>query len=144
MTAPAIFTMRLPVEEGKVAEFCRAVGLTEDEGAEYAPPTFTAVMDHFGATIAEMMASLGYPAGRVLHGEESIEYPHGPLAVGQSLTGEARHLGTNQVEARSGPLELVRFAVELVDQHGETVVRIARTLVVLPETSKSIGEAGAA
>lgn len=142
MTNPAIFPMQLPVEEGKVAEFCRAIGLTEADGAEYAPPTFTAVLDHFGATIAEMMAALGYPSSRVLHGEESIEYPRGPLAVGQSLTGEARHLGTDHVEARSGPLELVRFGLELVDQHGETVVRIARTLVVLPEASMSMAESG--
>lgn len=130
--------MRLPVEAGKVAEFCRAVGLGADEGVTHAPPTFTAVMDHFGATIAKMMATLGYPASRVLHGEESIDYPSGALVVGQVLTGEARHLGTDHVEARSGPLELVRFGIELLDEHGETAVSLTRTLVVLPEPSTLI------
>lgn len=139
MSAPVTFRMRLPVERGKASEFCRAVGLVAEDGADHAPPTFTAVMDHHGPTIAAMMAALGYPAHRVLHGEESIDLRPGALRLGQSLSGEARHVGTDRVDGRSGPLELVRFAVELRDGDGEVVVQIERTLVVLAERSGASG-----
>lgn len=130
-TDRAVFPMRLLVEAGKVEEFARAVGCAETGSPSFAPPTFTAVMDHFGPTIVDMMQALGYPPSRVLHGEESIDYPGGPLALGTELHGEARHVGTERVAARSGPIELVRFEVELRDDSGSVAARIHRTLVVI-------------
>lgn len=127
----ARFPVRLIVEPGKATEFSRAVGLDLGEGAEHAPPTFTAVMDHFSPTIAEMMAEMGHDPRQVLHGEEAISVEPGGLRVGQQLRGVAQHVGTERKDGASGPLDLVKFEVELRTLTGELAIRIERTLVVL-------------
>lgn len=123
---------RLPVEAGKVAEFRRATGLPADPAARHAPPTFYAALEHHGPTIAGIMADLGFALDRVLHGEERISFPAGPLRVGDELTGEVRMVGRDRRAGRSGPLERVHFAIELRRPDGEPAVRVRRTLVVLP------------
>lgn len=127
---------RLPVEAGKVAELCRAIGLDPSEVGDLAPPTFPVVVDHHGPSIASLMEAMGYDLGRVLHGEEDIRFPNGPLRVGDRLEGTISLVGRERRDGRSGPLELVRFAVRLHRPDGTLAVEVVRTLVVLLDAQR--------
>lgn len=124
---------RLRVEPGKVAEFRAAVGLSADADAAVAPPTFTAVMEHFGPTVISLLTDRGIDIDTVLHGEEDISYPHGPLRVGDDLTGEIEITDVRETSGASGPLRIVTVRTELANAAGETVVSIARKLVILDQ-----------
>lgn len=123
---------RLPVEAGKVAEFRRATGLPPLPGAPFAPPTFYAALEHHGPTVAGIMVDLGFPLDRVLHGEERVSFPAGPLRVGDDLTGTVRLLGRDTKQASVGTLTRVHFLIELRRPDGSTAVEVHRTLVVTP------------
>jgi len=121
----------LTVEAGKVAEFVRATGGTEwDDSA--VPPTFPAVLEHHSPPIVDLVLSLGYPAERLLHGEEVIDYPNGPLRVGDVLTGETRFVGSETKHGRAGTLEFLTTTTDLHRPDGELAVRITRTLILVP------------
>jgi N-terminal half of MaoC dehydratase len=123
---------RLPVEAGKVAEFRRATGLPPLPGAPFAPPTFYAALEHHGPTVASIMVDLGFPLDRVLHGEERVSFPAGPLRVGDELTGTVRLVGRDTREASVGTLTRVHFAIDLHRPDGTLAAQVERTLVVIP------------
>jgi hypothetical protein len=134
VTGPTV-SARLPVEAGKVAEFARAIGLDQALVREFAPPTFPVVIEHHGASFTAVMAGLGYALGGVLHGEEDVHFPNGAVAVGETLEGEITLLDRTRKRGRSGPLELVRFRLELRRPGGELAVVVLRTLVVQVDRS---------
>jgi hypothetical protein len=121
----------LTVEAGKVAEFLRATGGTVEDGSAV-PPTFPVVLEHYGPPIVDLVIGMGYPSERLLHGEEVIDYPDGPLRVGDVLTGETRFVGSQTKHGRAGTLELLTTCTELHRPGGELAVRITRTFVFLP------------
>lgn len=121
----------LAVEAGKVAEFRSATGLPPDDRARFAPPTFPTVLEHSGTTYADLLAQRGVDLHRVLHGEERVDYPDGPLRIGEQLSGELRIVGEELRQGRSGPLRLVTVRAELRRADGTLAVTVDRVLVVM-------------
>ena len=93
--------------------------------------TFPVVIEHFGPTIVTRLSDLGTDTGRILHGEERIFYPEGPLGVGDVLNGEIRFVHVEEKSGSSGQLQLVTFLIELRHAHGRLATRVERVLVVL-------------
>jgi len=62
----------------------------------------------------------------------TIDYPNGPLRLGDDLTGETRFVGSQAKRGNSGNLELLTTCTELYRPDGELAVRITRTFVFLP------------
>ena len=125
----------LAVEAGKVAEFRAATGLPRDDAARFAPPTFPVVAEHAGAVFADLLAERGVDLRRVLHGEERIDYPDGPLRVGEELHGQMWTAGEESRQGNEGSLRLVSVRMELRRADGSTAVTVDRTLVVLENQS---------
>lgn len=120
----------LAVERHKVAEFHRATGGHGE--ASVVPPTFPVTLEHQSSPIVDLVIGMGYQAERLLHGEEVIDYPNGPLHIGDDLTGETRFVGSETKRGRTGDLELVTTCTELYRADGALAVRITRTFVCLP------------
>ncbi len=127
------YTVRLTVEAGKIAEFRDATGLPPAPDVTVAPPTFPVVLEHFSRPYAAVLSDPGIDLARVLHGQERITYPTGPLRVGDHLTGEIRVVGDERRTGGSGPLRLVTLRVDLQRPNGEIAVAVERVLVVLGE-----------
>jgi hypothetical protein len=127
----------LVVEAQKVAEFRRATG--GRGSAEVVPPTFPVALEHQSSPIVDLVIGMGYPAEQLLHGEEEIDYPNGPLRIGDELTGETRFVGSQPKRGRSGDLELLTTCTELHRPDGELAVRIIRTFVLVPAGSPAPG-----
>ena len=121
----------LVVEAGKVAEFRAAIGLPRDDAVTYAPPTFPVVLEHSGTTFAGLLADQGVDLRRVLHGEERLSYPDGPLRIGDRLRGELRIVEVEHRSGRSGPLCTVAVRVDLRRPDGSVAVVVERVMVVL-------------
>ena len=121
----------LEVEAQKVAEFRRATG--GGRSGEVIPPTFPVSLEHQSPPIVELVISMGYPAEQLLHGEEVIDYPNGPLHIGDHLSGETCFVGSQRKRGRTGDLELLTTCTELRHPDGELAVRITRTFVFVPE-----------
>jgi hypothetical protein len=123
----------LVVEAGKVAEFRAATGLPPDDAARFAPPTFPVVVEHAGAVFVDLLVERGVDQRRVLHGEERIDYPGGPLRVGEELRGEMWIAGEESRQGSAGSLTLVTVCLVLRRADGSTAVTVERVLVVLED-----------
>jgi hypothetical protein len=122
--------VRLSVERGRVREF-RLATASAHADASSAPPTFPSMLDLDGPTSSDLMEEMGYDLLHVLHGEEALEFHGKPLQPGDELKGMIRVDGIEHKTGRSGPLELVRFRIELARPDGTPAVVICRTLVSL-------------
>jgi len=122
----------LVVEAQKVAEFVRATGGTPSPGL--VPPTFPVVLEHQSPAVVDLVVGMGNPAERLMHGEETIDYPNGPLRVGDELQGETTLVDSRKKQGRSGELRLLTTRTDLRRPDGELAVRITRTFVLLPES----------
>lgn len=122
----------LTVEAGKVNEFRLATGLSTEATPEIAPATFPVVIEHFGPTIISLLVDLGYDTRRILHGEESITYPDGPLRVGDELSGTIEITNVTEKNGSSGLLRLVTVLIDLRHRDGRPAVLIERVLALLP------------
>lgn len=120
----------LEVDRGKIREFAAATGLRAYD-PDLAPPTFTAVLNHWGLSVRDVMEDLGYDIVRVVHGEETIRYPSGPLQAGEVLDGVIRVLSIERKDGRSGPMDLVRLCLEFTRPDGSVAVVVDRDLLVL-------------
>ena len=123
----------LVVEAGKVAEFRAATGLPRDDAAVFAPPTFPVVVEHTGVAFASLLVEQGVDLRRVLHGEERIDYPDGPLRIGERLRGQMWIAGEESRQGSEGSLTLVSVRLELRRADGSTAVTVERVLVVLED-----------
>jgi hypothetical protein len=131
MTSADPREVRLVVEAGKVAEFRAATGLPPAAHVTVAPPTFPVVLEHFSRPYAAILADEGVDLGRVLHGEERITYPDGPLRVGDNLSGRIEVIDDVTRQGSSGPLRLVTMRVDLARGDGSVAATVERVLVVL-------------
>ena len=123
----------LVVEAGKVAEFRAATGLPRDDAAQFAPPTFPVVVEHAGVAFADLLVERGVDQRRMLHGEERIDYPGGPLRVGEELRGQMWIADEESRQGSEGSLRLVSVRMELRRPDGSTAVTVDRVLVVLED-----------
>ncbi len=132
MSAPSEVPIRLTIEAGKAGELARALGLDPALLGGVALPTHYVVINHQGTGFMNLMSDVLEAGGHVLHGEEEVEFPNGPVGIGEELEGEIRVLDRTQTEGRSGPFELVRLLLELRRADGEVAVAVKRTLIARP------------
>ncbi len=112
------------VEEGKLHEFARAVGDSNDGGV---PLTFTAVAGHWRDQAA-MVEKLGLDIRRVVVGGSEWEY-HRPLRVGDRLSGARTLIATEEKRGMKLFTLESRF-VRVAD--GEVAVIQRDTVIELP------------
>ena len=123
------------VERGKITEFVDALtGRTSPslrerspEGPEechdaVAPPTFTTVPIIWSGVLFKAFEDLAIPLSRIMHAEQSYEYP-GEIHAGDLLHGTMEIKSITEREGRAGPMEFVLFETVFTNQHGRTVVR---------------------
>jgi hypothetical protein len=129
------WSLRLTVEHGKCLEMARAVRATSAEYTDSprltAVPTFTAALNHWGFSGADLVQALGLDLHRVLHGSEEFEFPDGPLLEGQELHGEIRVVSRDEKTSSSGrQMTVVAVETEFRDAATDRVaVRIRRNLI---------------
>lgn len=132
--------LAMRVERGKIRELARALHAASDDNLDvagddrvglFASPTFpSAVLNHWGRPVADILIELGCDLNRVLHGSEEYEYPSGPLREGQELRGEIRLVGEEQKTGSDGtPMRLLHLEGALEDQRGGPCVRFRRTII---------------
>jgi hypothetical protein len=125
-------SVSLVVEQGKVTEFWRAIGVrgaTDDRTT--APVTFPAVIEHYGPTVVSLLTDAGVDIRRILHGSERITYPNGPLHVGDRVAGTMTVTDVADKRGSSGPMRIVTVLIDLHHQDGRPAASITRTFVVL-------------
>lgn len=127
------YSVSLVVEAGAVSAFRVATGLPRDEHATYAPPTFPVVVEHAGRSFASLLSGEGIDLRRVLHGEERLEYPSGPLRVGEHLEGEMWLSGDETRQGGEGSLRLMTVHMDLRRSNGQLAVSVDRVMVVLED-----------
>ena len=76
----------------------------------------------------------------MLHGEERITYPAGPLRVGDELAGSIEIVGDERREGSSRPLRLISLHVDLRRPDGEVAATVDRLLVVPGENSPATSD----
>jgi acyl dehydratase len=131
----------VPVEWGKALEIARA---TLDPDAERfrpsrstapglaAPPTYTMVLSHWGASIYDFPA-VPLDPDRTLDGEHAFTYHRAPR-IGDWLTATVRFGGRREHAGRStGAFGTVAFDTTFHDHHGKLVLTHRRTVVVLDQ-----------
>jgi N-terminal half of MaoC dehydratase len=127
--------LRLTVEHGKCLEMARAVRATAGEYTDSprltAVPTYTAALNHWGFSGADLIDALGLDLRRVLHGSEEFEFPDGPLHEGQDLLGEIRVVSREEKTSSTGRRMTV-VSLETEFRHaatGRVAVRVRRNLL---------------
>ena len=132
--------LSMRVERGKIRELGRALRATDERylgprGVDgpglLAPPTFpSAVMNHWGRPVADILLELGCDLHRVLHGSEEYEYPSGPLREGQVLRGQIKLVGEEDKTGRGGAaMRFLHLEMLLDDEFGGPGVRVRRTII---------------
>lgn len=133
-------TFRFVVEEGKIAEFARAVGddnpahrdpeaaAAQGFAAIPAPLTFSA-SSALWAQGPHPLAGLQLDLTRVLHGETELDIRR-PLLAGDELTVEAAFVGTEEKQGRrGGQMRIHTIENTYRDANGEIVQVERRRLV---------------
>lgn len=136
---------RIVIEEGKVAEFARAVRAEAPEhrgDAGCITPTFLTVGGNVWEDEESKSAvSHGLDRTRTLHAEEEYVF-HGPLPrVGDVLWATPRIVDRHQKQGRrGGSLDFVTRAVEFRDEAGRLVAE-QRSVAVQTSTTPAAGTA---
>lgn len=129
----------LPIEAGRLRFFAKAIGETDpvysDEAAARAagyaalpaPPTFlfAAGLDS-GATF-RMLAEMGVPLGRILHGEQGFDYVL-PVVAGDVVT--VTSAVKDIYDKKGGALEFIEMQSEARNAAGDLVARMRSVTVV--------------
>lgn len=129
----------LPIEQGRLRFFAKAVGETQPiytdvaaaRDAGYAdlpaPPTFLFAAELDSGAMFSLLDLLGVPVQKLLHGEQSFEYL-GPVVAGDTVTVSSRI--KNIYDKKNGALEFLEIESEAVNQHGMLVARLRSLTVV--------------
>lgn len=128
---------RFVVEEGKIAEFVRAVGATHplfrDREAAVAaglrgilaPPTFVAASAHWAPRDGGL--SLGLDVKRVLAGGGEWQYFQ-PVCAGDELTVTMHVESVKEKQGSRGPMEIMRVRTDF-ERDGELVQVYANDII---------------
>jgi acyl dehydratase len=137
-------SFRFVVEEGKVAEFAKAVrddNPAHRDRAAAAEQGFAAIPAHLRRRSAHWrsgpnpLAEHDLDLTRTLHGESEWEYAR-PLLAGEELTVHQRLAGIEEKQGRrGGTLRIYTLENTYVDPQGETVVTERWRLI---ETAKTV------
>lgn len=129
----------LTIERGRLRLFAKAIGETDpvylEESAARdagyadlpAPPTFLFAAELDSGAVDRLLADLGIPVARILHGEQGFAY-HRPACAGDTVTVESRI--ENIHEKKNGALEFVTKTSRVTNQRGELVAELRCVIVV--------------
>ncbi|BEG74740.1 MaoC family dehydratase N-terminal domain-containing protein [Achromobacter xylosoxidans] len=128
----------LPIERGRLRFFAKAIGQTDpiyiDETAARnagypdlpAPPTFLFAAELDSGATDRLLADLGIPLPKLLHGEQGFSY-HRPACVGDVITVRSRI--EDIYDKKNGALEFVVKGSRATNQRGELVAEMRTVLV---------------
>lgn len=129
----------MDIEKGRLVFFARATGQKDpiylDEAAAKAagypslpaPPTFLFSVDLERENPIEFLDILGVDVARILHGEQEFTY-HAPICAGDTITLSSRI--EDIYDKKGGAMEFVVQKFTAINQHGEKVGEMTRTIVV--------------
>ena len=128
----------LPIERTRLQFFAKAIGETDPvytdaaaaRDAGYpdlpAPPTFLFAAELDSGASDRLLADLGIPLSKLLHGEQGLSY-HRPACVGDTVT--VRSTITDIYDKKNGALEFVIKTSRATNQRDELVAEL-RTVIV--------------
>lgn len=128
----------LPIERSRLQFFAKAIGETDpvytDRDAAMAagyadlpaPPTFLFAAELDSQATDQMLADLGIPLSKLLHGEQSFSY-HRMACVGDTVT--VKSTITDIYDKKNGALEFAVKDSRATNQHGELVAEMRTVLV---------------
>jgi acyl dehydratase len=128
----------LPIERSRLQFFAKAIGETDPvytdadaaRRAGYrdipAPPTFLFAAELDSGVLDRLLADLGIPLAKLLHGEQGFTY-HRPACVGDTVT--VRSKITDIYAKKNGALEFVIKTSRATNQDDELVAEIRSVIV---------------
>jgi acyl dehydratase len=128
----------LPIERSRLRFFAKAIGETDpvytDEAAARdagyadlpAPPTFLFAAELDSGANDRLLADLGIPLAKLLHGEQGFAY-HQPACAGDTVTVRSRI--DDIYDKKNGALEFVVKTSRATNQRSELVAEL-RTILV--------------
>ncbi len=128
----------LPLERTRLQFFAKAIGETDpvytDPGAARdagyadlpAPPTFLFAAELDSGASNQLLADLGIPLAKLLHGEQGFSY-HRAACAGDTVT--VRSTITDIYDKKNGALEFVVKTSRATNQRNELVAEL-RTVIV--------------
>jgi len=129
---------QLPIERSRLRFFAKAIGetdpvYTEEAAARNAgypdlpaPPTFLFAAELDSGVNDQLLADLGVPLAKLLHGEQGFSY-HRPACVGDTITVRSRI--EDIYDKKNGALELVVKTSRATNQNDELVAEMRTVLV---------------
>ena len=128
----------LPIERSRLQFFAKAIGETDPvytdaaaaRDAGYpdlpAPPTFLFAAELDSGASNQLLADLGIPLAKLLHGEQGFSY-HRAACAGDTVT--VRSTITDIYDKKNGALEFVVKSSRATNQRDELVAEL-RTVIV--------------
>jgi acyl dehydratase len=128
----------LTLERGRMRAFARAIGETDPvytdlqaaQSAGYADlpaaPTFLFAAELDSGASTELLAQLGIPLSKLLHGEQGFSY-HRPACAGDTITVHSKL--TDVYDKKGGALEFVVKTSQAHNQRGELVAELRSVIV---------------
>ena len=132
-------TSVLPIERTRLKFFAKAIGETDpvytDEAAAReagysdlpAPPTFLFAAGLDSGSLDRMLADLGVPIERILHGEQGFSY-HRAVCVGDTITVKEKIVDI--YDKKNGAMEFIVKTAQAHNQKGEPVAEMRMVIVV--------------
>ncbi|MBW7857028.1 MAG: MaoC family dehydratase N-terminal domain-containing protein [Leptonema sp. (in: Bacteria)] len=130
----------MPVERGKIREFCMAIGETnpiyfDKEAAQKAgfedipsPPTFQTSFQFWGyPEIFDDMNDMGIDTNRLLHMKEEYKYLK-PVYAGTNIHAEGE-----VVDVKTGKMDMATFKTDFKNDKGEVCIEARMSIVLRPE-----------
>ena len=129
----------LTVDRTRLKFFAKAIGETDPvysdvaaaQAAGYpdlpAPPTFLFAAELDSGASNQLLADLGIPLAKLLHGEQSFRY-HRPACAGDTVTVQSKI--SDIYDKKGGKLEFAVKESRATNQRGELVAEMRTVLVV--------------
>ena len=129
---------QLPIERSRLRFFAKAIGETDPVYTEEAaardagypdlpaPPTFLFAAELDSGANDQLLADLGVPLAKLLHGEQGFSYHH-PACVGYTITVRSRI--EDIYDKKNGALEFVVKTSRATNQNDELVAEMRTVLV---------------